>query len=351
VQSCAVRSQARSAAQPLRYAPRPSGSHNRRYVLRPGRLRRCAECSSHTAQRKLARSCASTPAHRLSQALARKGTNNHVPPPPRACASAPAPPPPRGSPIRLARARYEHDEQLKQKLCAACAAQPCGGKCASRKKIQLAGGIAFVTRSQPLEASRENTSRYDGSASGALHLNTTRLIQDQAGNTVWRWDQGEPFGNDVPNNNPSGQGAFDFPLRFPGQYFDKETALHYNMFRDYDPSIGRYVESDPIGLDGGLNVYAYVRSNPLFAVDPYGLAAGNPTANPCELAKQFPPTPDDPCNCQRDVLVDLCKCYRDDPLGIVTGRGVCVQRAYLKKTRCAADCAPKDACLGSGPIS
>ena len=56
---------------------------------------------------------------------------------------------------------------------------------------------------------------------------------------MWRWDQGEPFGNDVPNNNPSGLGAFDFNLRFPGQYFDRETNLAYNHFRDYDPAIGR----------------------------------------------------------------------------------------------------------------
>jgi RHS repeat-associated protein len=104
------------------------------------------------------------------------------------------------------------------------------------------------------------------------HLNTARLIQDQAGNAVWRWDQGEPFGNDVPNSNPSGVGAFDFPLRLPGQYYDRETALHYNMMRDYDPSIGRYVESDPIGLKGGLNTYAYVDGRPLSAIDPSGLA-------------------------------------------------------------------------------
>ena len=195
-----------------------------------------------------------------------------------------------------------------------------------------------------------NNSRAGATLIHPDHLNTPRLIANSTGTTVWRWDQGEPFGNDVPNNNPSGTGAFDFPLRFPGQYFDRETALHYNMMRDYDPSIGRYVESDPIGLVGGLNTYAYVRSIPLFAVDLYGLAAGNPAANPCELAKQLPPTPDDPCNCQRDVLVDLCKCYRDDPFEII-GRGVCVERARLKKTKCMADCAPKDVCRGRGHFS
>src|SRR5881409_1349303 len=91
------------------------------------------------------------------------------------------------------------------------------------------------------------------------HLNTPRLIANSTGTTVWRWDHGEPFGNDVPNDNPSGAGAFDFPLRFPGQYFDRETNLAYNYFRDYDPAIGRYAQSDPIGLRGGANTYANPR--------------------------------------------------------------------------------------------
>ena len=88
---------------------------------------------------------------------------------------------------------------------------------------------------------------------------------------MWRWDQQEPFGNNVSDENPSGLGSFDLPLRMPGQYFDKETNLHYNYFRDYDPSIGRYGESDPIGLQGGLNTYVYVRAAPLLLVDLEGL--------------------------------------------------------------------------------
>lgn len=50
------------------------------------------------------------------------------------------------------------------------------------------------------------------------HLNTPRLIANQTGQTVWRWDQAEPFGVNVPDENPLGLGAFEFPLRFPGQY-------------------------------------------------------------------------------------------------------------------------------------
>jgi RHS repeat-associated protein len=104
------------------------------------------------------------------------------------------------------------------------------------------------------------------------HLNTPRLIADQNQQPVWRWDQAEPFGVNVPDGNPSGLGAFEFPLRFPGQYFDKETNLAYNYFRYFDSSSGRYIESDPLGLAGGLNTFSYVGSSPLSFVDPWGLA-------------------------------------------------------------------------------
>ena len=105
----------------------------------------------------------------------------------------------------------------------------------------------------------------------ADHLNTPRLITNTNNAPVWRWDS-DPYGTDMANNqNPSGVGAFNYNLRFPGQYYDQETGLNYNYFRDYDPSTGRYVESDPIGLAGGLNTYAYTEGNPVSYVDPSGL--------------------------------------------------------------------------------
>jgi RHS repeat-associated protein len=102
-------------------------------------------------------------------------------------------------------------------------------------------------------------------------INTPRQIVDQNNNVVWQWDNNDPYGQTPPNSNPTGQGTFTYNPRFPGQYFDSETNLFYNYFRDYDPATGRYIESDPVGLLGGINSYTYVRGNPLWSVDPYGL--------------------------------------------------------------------------------
>ena len=101
-------------------------------------------------------------------------------------------------------------------------------------------------------------------------LNTPRRIADSDGNTVWQWD-GEPFGNTPPQVEVTRAGQFTFNLRFPGQYADSETGLNHNYFRDYDPSTGRYIEPDPIGLAGGsFSTYTYALGNPVSFRDPSG---------------------------------------------------------------------------------
>ncbi len=106
----------------------------------------------------------------------------------------------------------------------------------------------------------------------ADHLGTPRMVTDASGNSVWEWIS-TPFGESLPNQNPQNVVGKEFVmnLRFPGQVFDEETGLHYNYFRDYDPKTGRYVESDPIGLSGGMNTFGYVGGNPTNGVDDFGL--------------------------------------------------------------------------------
>jgi len=106
------------------------------------------------------------------------------------------------------------------------------------------------------------------------HLNTPREItRVNASNThvsMWKWDS-LPFGETLPNANPSNLGVMTFNHRFPGQYRDKETGLHQNWNRDYEPKIGRYVTSDPLGLKAGMNTYGYVDGAPTMKSDPKGL--------------------------------------------------------------------------------
>jgi RHS repeat-associated protein len=109
-------------------------------------------------------------------------------------------------------------------------------------------------------------------------LGTPRVVVDPArgvsGTAVWNWDlAGEAFGTTAPNQNPDGDAnQFVFNLRFSGQRFDSVSGFNYNYFRDYDPGTGRYSQSDPIGLGGGISTYGYVGGNPLIYNDPFGLA-------------------------------------------------------------------------------
>ena len=105
----------------------------------------------------------------------------------------------------------------------------------------------------------------------ADHLGTPRLITDSTQAKRWTWHDA-PYGDTLPNEKPGTAAALVYNLRFPGQYFDKETNTHYNWHRDYESTTGRYIESDPIGLKGGPNSYSYVAGNPMVKIDPQGLA-------------------------------------------------------------------------------
>jgi RHS repeat-associated protein len=99
-------------------------------------------------------------------------------------------------------------------------------------------------------------------------LNTPRAITDSAGNIIWQWAyQSNSFGEQQPTS-PNG---YSFNLRFPGQYSDAESGLYQNANRDYDGTTGRYIESDPVGLNGGHSLFSYAFGSPLEFLDPLGL--------------------------------------------------------------------------------
>lgn len=211
------------------------------------------------------------------------------------------------------------------------------------------------------------------------HLNTPRAMADSNRNIVWRWD-GNAFGQVGPNEDPDGNGTNDIlVLRFPGQFYDSETGLYYNYYRDYDPEIGRYIQSDPIGItrdysnpqmqiavaqginlqrateDGNLAVhfmgqlgfkintaialdinhlYGYALQNPVSFSDRFGLdPVDRPGTHPgVEEPAVCPKPPDDPENCG-DIAAKVYKLCRG------SGRGVarCASVASMALLICMAN--------------
>jgi RHS repeat-associated protein len=104
----------------------------------------------------------------------------------------------------------------------------------------------------------------------ADHLGTPRVAANPSTNAKeWGWDLlGKAFGENAATTAVLGK---DVRLRYPGQWVDGETGLHYNYFRDYDPQQGRYIESDPIGLYGHISTFGYAASSPANLVDDDGL--------------------------------------------------------------------------------
>ena len=119
------------------------------------------------------------------------------------------------------------------------------------------------------------------------HLNTPRRLTNQQGQVAWQWLI-TGFGETAPTQGAQGYAqpdissvnsyaeAVSFDLRYPGQQWDEETGLSYNLHRYYDAATGRYTQSDPIGLTGGWNRFAYGGGNPLGFIDPDGLRPNRP---------------------------------------------------------------------------
>jgi RHS repeat-associated protein len=138
------------------------------------------------------------------------------------------------------------------------------------------------------------------------HLNTPRRLIQSDGQVAWQWSY-SAFGEEQPTiaknrfaNTSLNQSfgtttvpAVTFNLRYPGQYFDQESGLHYNLNRSYDSGRGRYTQADPIDLKGGWNRFGYVDANPLSFVDPSGLRQIRPSL-PTPIQPQLPYMPPRP---------------------------------------------------------
>ena len=106
------------------------------------------------------------------------------------------------------------------------------------------------------------------------HRNMPLFATDEDKRIVWKLEA-TAFGVGKADMDPDRDGEkVDIALRMPGQYYDKESKLFYNGQRDYDPSLGRYIQADPAGLLAGINRYAYVKSDPVNNIDPTGLDGG-----------------------------------------------------------------------------
>ena len=98
----------------------------------------------------------------------------------------------------------------------------------------------------------------------ADQIGTPRALVDTANKVRWQWNPADPFGIQPPDQSPQGDFvSLPFNLRFPGQYYDRESGLHTNGTREYDPTTGRYVEPDRVGVRAGLNPYTYAGANPI----------------------------------------------------------------------------------------
>jgi RHS repeat-associated protein len=156
------------------------------------------------------------------------------------------------------------------------------------------------------------------------HLNSPQVVVDRStAATRWRW-MTEPFGTTQPEESINGSAAFTQPLRFPGQYADGETGMAYNVMRSYIPGVGRYSQSDPIGLEGGINTYAYVDGSPTTKTDSLGLSpdgSGGNTGSDGSQEKQC-----DGDDCKQTFLACMAQCISaHDPLsdGFVGSPSIC----------------------------
>jgi RHS repeat-associated protein len=150
------------------------------------------------------------------------------------------------------------------------------------------------------------------------HLGTPRFATNTGGTQVWAWTS-DAFGNGAPS------GAATVNLRMPGQYYDAESGLSYNWNRYYNPATGRYISSDPIGLEGGLNTFLYAEASPVMYSDPEGLQGLRPIPFPTPISlfiELMKPTPLGNSTCYQNGI-NVCSTTSSMPSTSVAQPKVC----------------------------
>jgi RHS repeat-associated protein len=154
------------------------------------------------------------------------------------------------------------------------------------------------------------------------HLGTPQVLTNDSQAISWKAVY-TPFGDAVVSI-----ASVENPFRFPGQYYDQETGLHYNYFRYYNPPIGRYITPDPIGLEGGINLFAYAANSPINRIDPTGLFIGPVDTAMCAYYKIMLIT--EGMKCKKEVEERPCEDDATDPDAGLKSREIwreCVQKS------------------------
>ena len=164
------------------------------------------------------------------------------------------------------------------------------------------------------------------------HLGTPHALARPNGAVAWA-AQARAFGTTSVTAS-----TMTSHLRFPGQYYEQEIGLHYNWNRYYEPGSGRYISSDPMGIDGGLNTYAYAHNNPLKNIDPKGLKTEEQKRQKCIKRGMN--------KCNSNTLITggfrgICKTFG----------GYCDDELERVVDRCKQNVVPLCNCIASGKIT